>query len=238
MRNPPERLDTGFLSQLQARTNFVPVKNSEVDTVVNNLHEAPQEVETNSTSEAGAAFGGPVAGGYTAAFHQSWEMPIPQLWAMFTHDTVHITVDAVIQFTDGSFQPDIRKTDAWVWELDVAQVLTSVVPTFVHFRHIEGGMYRAILKVAGMLLGGAHKLRFGFNFQTEWNSGQSQTTTWAATVQLAAHTLTNAVIGREVRTSEESAPLSLTLDENFHLELLFNNSEYDESHTPTEWAML
>lgn len=199
-----------LLSQLQARTNWVNTSSNEVDTKTTTLSESAQESKEDSISEAGAAFGGPVTGGYIAAFHQNWEVSIPSFWSVFTHDPIFITLDVVVAFTDASFQPDYRKTDDWVWDLDVSDVLTAISPRYTNFRHIEAGIYRCVMKVVGYLLGGKRKIRFGFNFKAIWQSGSPQVTTWSSTIQAASHLLTSAVIGRQVAFSEESRPLNLT----------------------------
>lgn len=236
-KNPKEVLDTASLSQLRATTGFVPIKTSEVDTVVASVVEGPQTVQTDSTTEAGAAFGGPVTGGYTAAFHQSWEFPIPSLWRQFSHDTVYITVDAVITFSESSQKPDQRLLNDWVWEIDVADVLTNAIPISTHFRYIDRGVYRVVMKAAGLLLGGAHKIRFGFNFKTLWFTGQPETTEWMGTVRLAAHAITNALVGRQVSISEESGPSNLTSSFE-RLELFTSDAEDSDDHNHTMCATL
>lgn len=240
-RNPPEKLDVGMLNQLITRTKMIEmVPSKELDTVTNSLLEEPQQLDTNSTSEAGAAFGGKVAGGYSAHFHQTWEMPIPSVWRIFSGDACYITVDVVVDFTASSFKPDERQTDQWVWTIDTADVLSGALPVYTNFRYIEAGMYRCIMKAVGRLVGGASKLRFGFNFKTIWTTG-SQTTTWHATTQLASNVLTTALWGypREIEEfSEDQVPknsdLDLSVDSDLGLNLLFYDTADEVSHAPTE----
>lgn len=239
-RNPPEILDTQILSQVSAKSNWVDVRASEIDTRTLSIAEVPQTSKADNISTAGAAFGGIVPGGYSAAFHQEWEVNVPNFWSTFTHDTVFITVDAVVSFTEASYKPDQRELNDWVWEFDAAHLLTAITPTYVSFRYIDRGVYRCVMKAVGYLLGGNHKIRFGFNFKTIWDSGQPQTTTWMSTVQLAAHVLTSAVTGRTVteESSVESGPSNLTLVPDMDLNLLFSDDANVEPESPTEWALL
>lgn len=239
-RNPPETLDVQLLSQLQGRSNWVAVTSRETETSTMSLVESPQSSQGDTTSEAGAAFGGPVPGGYTAAFHQNWEMSVPSFWSNFTHDTVFITIDVVVSFSNLAHQPDPRNAGSWVWEIDVSNLLTAVSPTYTNFRHIESGIYRCVIKAVGYLLGGNHKIRFGFNFKSIWEAGP-QTTSWMSTIEAAAHLISSTITGRQLGISAESMPSNATLvpeDEDLDLDLLFSEAADNGSDSPTEWAML
>lgn len=239
-RSPAEILDTGYLSQYVTHSdNVKPISGREVDTITTRISERPQQVEINHNSQAGAAYGGAVPGGYSAHFNQTWEIPTPTFWSVFSRDYVLINFDAVITFGPKSWLPDVRATDKWVWTIDASEVLANALPTFTHFRAVDSKVWRFVGKIVGQYLGGNHILRFGFNLNAHWQSGQFEETEWLATINTSAHVITSAIYSMLKDSSIESSPLSMTHSFNERLDLLTSNAdEFGNPSSPTEWALL
>lgn len=197
--------------------------------------------------EAGGAFSGvQVGGAYGGAFHQTWELTLPDTLGLWGESTLLLTVDVVIVIAPNSWKPDYRYLDKWVWDFNFSELMKNAIPVFTNFRIVESSTYRLIAKIIGDFIPSAHKLRFGFNVKGLWQSGQGQQFVYHTSSTVSATGLNTAIRDAALDFSEESGPSNTTLtnkddpfEDSFCLHLLFDDAENsDTSITPTEWALL
>lgn len=240
-KRPVEILDAGKLAQIRVESDFIaPQEGKPLDVRTTRVSETPQNLSVDNQSKVGAAFSGPVTGGYGGVFLQTWELTLPALWREFDRDAIYLTLDVGVAFTHDAWSPDHRQADAWVWEVDVADAIAGALPKFTHFRYVDTGLYRFIARVVGQLIGGTRKIRFGFRFTGQWVSGQPQEVDWCTSLNLTASIVSNSVYAKLAGDSVESGPLTSILDhgEVLDLALLFKDAEETVSPSPTEWAVL
>lgn len=212
---PVENLESldSYLHEVSDIDQIVPVKGKAYsDFKVARISTKPNDLKSDIRSEGMASFRGPDGvGNYWGAIDQHWEIPIPTLWTVFTGDYSFLNFDLIIKFSDASWQPDSRKPDNFIWDINIGNVLEKTVPYFINFRHIDSGVWRLFIRQSGVF-SHAGKIRIGMRLNMMWETGQPQNISyWSALVTSFLSLTSQFRVVSTLDFSEGSPPISASL---------------------------